>query len=197
MSRWKKDEVFRRQAKKEGYRSRAAFKLLEIEARFRIFTDAKRIVDLCSAPGSWLQVAQELCKSPDSIIVGVDIARIQPIPRTQIIQGSIDDPEIAPRILGLLEQPAHVVLSDCSPKLSGNKRLDRERQLWQATLSLQLALQLLAKGGNFVTKIFQSGETKGFISKVQSTFQFVKTFKPKSSFQRSPEMYLIAKGFQG
>lgn len=197
INKWQKEEVFRRRARKEGYRSRAAFKLLEIEARFNIFKAATRVVDLCSAPGSWLQVACELCSEPDSIIIGVDIARIRVLPRVQLIKGSIEDPEIGPKILERLGELAHVVLSDCSPKLSGNKTLDRERQLWQATCSFELALQLLAKNGNFVTKLFQSDESRKFISRVRSRFQFVKTFKPKSSFQRSPEMYLVAKGFQG
>lgn len=196
MSKWKKDEVFRRRAKKEGYRSRAAFKLLEIEKRFQIFKTAKRVVDLCSAPGSWLQVAKELCSQPDSIILGVDIVRVRAIPDVQILQGSIDDAKIVSTILERLIQPADVVLSDCSPKLTGNKSLDRERQFWQATRSYHLALQLLAKNGNFVTKLFQSDEAKEFITEVQNEFQFVKSFKPKSSFQRSPEMYLVAKGFR-
>jgi 23S rRNA (uridine2552-2'-O)-methyltransferase len=197
VSRWKKDEVFRKRARKEGYRSRAAFKLLEIENRFHIFKAAKHIVDLCSAPGSWLQVAQELCRQPDSIIIGVDVVHVRAIPRVQILQCSIDDPEILSTILKQLGQPADVVLSDCSPKLSGNKTLDRERQLWQANCSYRIALQLLAKGGNFVTKIFQSEEAKEFIAEVQDKFQFVKSYKPSSSFQRSPEMYLVAKGFLG
>ncbi|MDO8056642.1 MAG: RlmE family RNA methyltransferase [Candidatus Hermodarchaeota archaeon] len=197
MSKWKRDEVFRRRAKNEGYRSRAAFKLIEIEKRFQIFETAKRVVDLCSAPGSWLQVAKDLCSQPDNIILGVDIVRIRAIPDVQILQGSIDDPKIVSVILERLIQPADVVLSDCSPKLTGNKSLDRERQLWQATCSYRLALQLLAKNGNFVTKLFQSDEAKEFITEVQNEFQFVKSFKPKSSFQRSPEMYLVAKGFRG
>ena len=195
MTEWKRDEIFRRRAKERGYRSRAAFKLVEIEKRFQIFKTAKRVVDLCSAPGSWLQVAKEMCSQPNSIILGVDVVRIRALPDVQILQSSIDDPKIVSTILERLIQPADVVLSDCSPKLTGNKSLDRERQLWQATRSYQLALQLLAKNGNFVTKLFQSDEAKDFIDEVQNKFQFVKSFKPKSSFQRSPEMYLVAKGF--
>ena len=197
MSRWKKDEAFRKRARKEGYRSRAAFKLLEIEKRFHIFKAAKIIVDLCSAPGSWLQVAQELCHQPDSIIIGVDVVRVRAIPQVQILQGSIDDPEILSTISERLGQAADLVLSDCSPKLSGNKTLDRERQLWQANCSYRAALQLLAKNGNFVTKLFQSDEANEFTAEVQEKFQFVKSYKPTSSFQRSPEMYLVAKGFLG
>jgi 23S rRNA (uridine2552-2'-O)-methyltransferase len=197
VKKWQKDEVFRRRAKKEGYRSRAAYKLLEIEDRFNIFKAATRIVDLCCAPGSWLQVARELCSDSDSIVIGVDIVRIRAIPQIHIIQGSIDDPKIVSRILEQLGQPAHVVLSDCSPKLTGNKTLDRDRQLWQATCSFQLALKLLVKNGNFVTKMFQSEETKKFTTAVQERFQFVKSFKPKASFPQSPEMYLVAKGFRG
>lgn len=197
MSDWKKNEIFRKQARKAGYRSRAAFKLQEIDNRFGIFKHATRIVDLCSAPGSWLQIVKERCASSESQIVGIDIAYVKPIQGVKIIKGSINNSELVSEILEGLGNPAHVVLSDCSPKLTGNKVVDRERQLWQAMLSLQLALQLLGKNGHFVTKIFQSGEIQDYITEVKGHFKSVKTFKPTSSFKRSPEMYLIAKGFRG
>ena len=196
MKRWKRNEVYRKQARKAGYRSRAAFKILEIDKRFDIFKDAIRVVDLCSAPGSWLQVVKERCVSPETVIVGIDIAYVKPIPGVHIIQRSVESPDLVTRLLELLHKPAHVVLSDCSPKLSGSKSLDKERQLWLAQLSFQLATRILEKKGNFVTKIFQSDEFRDFILQTKDHFHSVKTYKPKSSFQRSPEMYLIAKGFR-
>jgi len=197
MAKWKKDEAYRKRAREAGYRSRAAFKLLEIEEQFSIFKHAKRIVDFCSAPGSWLQVIKECCKIPDCSIVGIDINYIQPLSGVHLIRSSIDDPKLKSQILELLQKPANLVLSDCSPKLTGSKAVDKERQLWQAKMSLHLALQLLEKDGHFVTKIFQSGEFRDFITHVKQYFNVVKTFKPNSSFQRSPEMYVIAKYFQG
>jgi len=197
MSTWKKNEAFRKRARKAGYRSRAAFKLLEIEQKFGILRKAKRIVDLCSAPGSWLQVAKEKCNQNDYKIVGVDLIFIRPIDGVNIIQASIEEPDLVSQILEQLTLPAHVVLSDCSPKLTGKKALDRERQLWQAKLSLQIAVQLLEKRGHFVTKVFQTSEFQEFITQVKGYFKSVKSFKPKSSLKRSPEMYLIAKEFEG
>ncbi len=197
MPHWKKDEIFRKQAREAGYRSRAAFKLIEIENRYHILKNAKRVVDLCSAPGSWLQVVKEHCKHLEGEIIGVDIAPIKPIPGVKIIQSSIDSPELVSSIMAILKKPAQVVLSDCSPKLTGNKTVDRERQLWHAQLSLQHAFNLLERTGHFVTKIFQSAEFQTFISRARQYFNSVKTFKPKSSFKRSPEMYLIAKSFRG
>jgi 23S rRNA (uridine2552-2'-O)-methyltransferase len=197
MGKWKKDEAYRKRARKAGYRSRAAFKLLEIEQKFSIFKHTKRIVDFCSAPGSWLQVIREYCNTPDCSIIGIDTNYVRPLSGVHLIRSSIENPTLKAQIFDLLQKPANLVLSDCSPKLTGNKAVDRERQLWQAKTSLQLAIQLLEKDGHFVTKVFQSSELREFITSVQNYFDFVKTFKPKSSFQRSPEMYLIAKHFQG
>ncbi len=197
MSTWKKNETFRKQARKAGYRSRAAFKLLEIEQKFGILRKANRIVDLCSAPGSWLQVAKEKCNQSSYEIVGVDLNYIRPIEGVSIIQASIEESDLVSQISEQLTRPAHVVLSDCSPKLTGKKTLDRERQLWQARLSLQIAVQLLEKGGHFVTKVFQASEFQEFITQVKGYFKSVKSYKPKSSLKRSPEMYLIAKEFEG
>jgi 23S rRNA (uridine2552-2'-O)-methyltransferase len=197
LTRWKKDEVYRKQARKAGYRSRAAYKLLEIDNRFEIFKQATRIVDLCSAPGSWLQVVKERCDDSEAVIIGIDMVYVKPITGVTIIQNSLESPDLIHQILQLLEKPAELVLSDCSPKLSGNKSLDRERQLWLAKLSFQLATKLLEKNGHFVTKVFQSDEFRDFISLARSAFRSVKTYKPQSSFKRSPEMYLIAKGFRG
>jgi 23S rRNA (uridine2552-2'-O)-methyltransferase len=197
MKRWKKNEVYRKQARKVGFRSRAAFKLLEIDKRFEILKRANRIIDICSAPGSWLQVIKERCDDPDTVIVGIDIAYLKPIPGVHILQSSIEAPELDTQLTELLKKPAQVILSDCSPKLSGSKSLDRERQLWLAQLSFSLAKRFLAKNGHFVTKVFQSDEFRNFIMEIKKHFLSVKTFKPQSSFKRSPEMYLIAKGFKG
>ncbi|MFX1319490.1 MAG: RlmE family RNA methyltransferase [Promethearchaeota archaeon] len=197
MTRWKKDEVYRRQARKAGYRSRAAFKLLEIDDRFEIFKDTTRIVDLCCAPGSWLQVIKERCDVSKTSIIGIDIVYVKPIPGVNIIQSCLEAPELANQVLGVLEKPAQVVLSDCAPKLSGNKSLDRERQLWLAKLSFQFATKLLEREGRFVTKVFQSDEFRDFVLMTRKSFRLVKTYKPQASFKRSPEIYLVAKGFSG
>ena len=175
-----------------GYRSRAAFKLIEIEKQFSILRHARRIVDLCAAPGSWLQVVSEFCKGANCRIVGVDLAYIKPIERVEIIRESIEEPKLVSQIFDRLEGRADVVLSDCSPKLTGNKTLDRERQSWLVNRSIEFALQLLKQNGNFVTKVFHSGQFLTIKKKIEQNFESVKSYKPKSSFKKSPEMYIIA-----
>ncbi|MFX1564536.1 MAG: RlmE family RNA methyltransferase [Promethearchaeota archaeon] len=197
MSRWKRDETYRKRAQEMGYRSRAGFKILEMDNRFEILKNAHRVVDLCCAPGSWLQVVRERCDNPESVIVGVDLTYVRPIQGVRIIQESIESPDLIQQLRDTLQKPADVVLSDCAPKLSGSKSLDRERQLWLAKLSFKLATELLERKGNFVTKVFQSDAFRDFTIRVKECFKLVKTYKPKSSFKRSPEMYLIAKGYRG
>ena len=197
MSRWNRGEVYRRQAKATGYRSRAAFKLLEIEKRFGVLRHARRVIDLCCAPGGWLQVVVQFCGMSDCRIVGVDVVHVKPIEGVELVQTSIDAPDLVSRMLERLGGPATVVLSDCSPKLTGNKTVDRERQVWQAQTSLGLALKLLDRNGHFVAKIFDSDQARRLEAQTRRLFQSVRTFKPKASFKSSPEMYLVAKGFLG
>jgi len=180
-----------------GYRSRAAFKLKEIENRFFILKSAQRIVDLCCAPGSWIQVIVESCKVPNCRIVGIDKVYVKPVSGAEIIQSDIDAQNLSSKILATLGGPANVVLSDCSPKLTGNKLLDRERQLWLAQISFNLASEILGKDGHFVTKVFHSAHLQELEIRLKSIFRTVKSFKPKSSFKRSPEMYIVAKKFCG
>ncbi len=196
MSRWDRREHFRRQARERGYRARAAYKLLEIEKRFKILQGAKRVVDLCCAPGSWLQVVTQHCKETDAKIIGVDTAPTKPVKDEKLIKCSIDTPDLASRIREQLDGLADLVLSDCSPKLSGNKTLDRERQWYLAKKSFELAREILIQRGHFVTKIFQSEHTQDLVLAAKSCFDFVRIFKPKASLQRSPEIYLIAKYFR-
>ena len=197
MSRWNRGETYRRQAKATGYRSRAAFKLLEIEKRFGVLRHAHKVIDLCCAPGGWLQVVTQFCGVSDCQIVGVDVAYVKPIEGVELIQISIDAPDLATRMLERLGGLATVVLSDCSPKLTGNKTVDRERQVWQAQTSLGLALKLLDRNGHFVTKVFDSNQARKLEAQTRKLFQSVRTFKPKASFKSSPETYLVAKGFLG
>ncbi len=196
MGTWDRHEPYRKRARKSGYRSRAAFKLLEIEKHFHILQGAQRVVDLCCGPGSWLQVVQQIC-SQDCHIIGIDSVKIQPLQGVEIIQYPIDDPELVPLLLAKFGSLVNVVLSDCAPKLTGSKTLDRQQQLFLAETSLLVAQQLLEKKGHFVSKLFQSEQFKAYEIRLKRTFDFVKSFKPKSSFKRSPEMYFIAKGFKG
>jgi 23S rRNA (uridine2552-2'-O)-methyltransferase len=127
--------------------------------------------------------------------VGVDVAYVEPIEGVELMQTSIDAPDLVSRMLERLGGPATVVLSDCSPKLTGNKTVDWERQVWQAQTCLGLALKLLDRNGHFVTKVFDSNQARKLEAQTRKLFQSVRTFKPKASFKSSPEMYLVAKGF--
>jgi 23S rRNA (uridine2552-2'-O)-methyltransferase len=153
-------------------------------------------VDLCCGPGSWLQVVQQIC-SQDCQIIGIDSVNIQPLEGVEFIQCTIDDPKLVPLLRKKFGSPINVVLSDCAPKLTGSKTLDRQQQLFLAETSLSVAKQLLEKKGHFVSKLFQSEQFKEYEKRLRQIFDFVKSFKPKSSFKRSPEMYFIAKGFKG
>jgi 23S rRNA (uridine2552-2'-O)-methyltransferase len=129
--------------------------------------------------------------------VGVDTTYVRSIEGVDLIQTSIDSPDLVSQILERLGGRATVILSDCSPKLSGNKTLDRERQVWLAQTSLDLALQLLHRNGHFVTKVFDSNQARKLEAHSRKLFQSVKSFKPKASFKSSPELYLVAKGYLG
>jgi len=194
---WDHGETYRKRAKASGYRSRAAFKLIEIEKRFGVLCNARKVVDLCCAPGGWLQVVADLCGKSDCRIVGVDLVPVKPIEGVEIMQASIDAPDLPSRIVERLAGRATVVLSDCSPKLTGNKTVDRERQIWQAQTSLDIGLKVLDRDGRFVAKVFESNQARQLEARVRRLFQSVRIFKPKASFKSSPEMYLIAKGFLG
>jgi len=195
VTRWRRNESYRRRARAEGYRSRAAYKLLEIERRFGILRGARRVVDLCCAPGSWMQVVTRVC--PNCRIVGVDVAYVVPLEGVEIIRNSIEEPSLISEIIEKLGGLADVVLSDCSPKLTGSKILDVERQGWLVRISLELAVKILQREGRFVAKVLQSKGTQELISLARIYFDYVRLFKPEASFKGSREMYLIARGFRG
>ncbi|NHI94039.1 MAG: RlmE family RNA methyltransferase [Candidatus Lokiarchaeota archaeon] len=190
----KKDEFYKK-AKSEKLSSRAAFKLLEMK-NFGIFSkDIKVAIDICAHPGSWIEVL--LREIPNiELIIGIDIQNIKlNSPKVIFIKGDISNEELKTKIDEILGNKfADLVVSDCSPKLSGDKYLDHNRQLYLAEKSLELALIYLKSKGNAVFKFFQGINENEFITKVKKEFIKIKRFKPKSSLKSSSEMYLI--GFQ-
>ncbi|MGQ4834067.1 MAG: RlmE family RNA methyltransferase [Candidatus Asgardarchaeia archaeon] len=182
-----------RAAKKSGYRSRAAYKLLQIQKRFKILRPGSVVLDLCCSPGSWLQVIRRFV-GERGIVVGVDLVKVPKLNGVLFIQADIYDSDIVKKIVQLSNREKFdVVLSDCSPKLSGVKDLDNFRQIALAERSLEIALSLLKKNGTFVTKVFQGQEFEKYSKKVKDSFLKVFFFKPFASRQKSPEMYIIAK----
>lgn len=196
MSRWiheRKNDYFHQLAKEEGYRSRAAFKLKQIDDKFRIFKDAEKVLDLGAAPGGWLQVASERI-DPEGLVLGVDLEEIQPlwVENIATLRGDIRDPYVQEQVFNLLNGEADVVLSDMAPDLTGQWDLDQYRQIYLARIALQIAYKLLKAEGWLVVKIFQGGEHIRYIKQVKQVFKYVKNYKPRASRKGSAERYIVA-----
>jgi len=188
---------FFKKAKQDGYRSRAAYKLVELQQRFRLITSGNRVVDLGAAPGGWLQVAAKLI-GPNGKIVGVDVQPIQPFQERNIVllQGDILTGDIQVRIKELLGGMAHCVLSDMAPKLSGIRDTDMARCQELNRLALQVARLLLRPGGVLLVKSFVSEDLQTYSAELKNYFATVQRTKPEASRQGSSEFYFYAKGYQ-
>jgi len=193
LSRRKDYYYFR--ARKEGYRSRAAYKLKEIATRFDIFRGVNAVLDLCCSPGGWLQVAKEYL-GDKGVVIGVDLSEIERMNGVIFIKGDIQDEKIVHEILRVTNK-VDLVLSDCSPKVSGIWSLDHERQLQLARASLSIAKMLLREGGSLVLKVFQGAGYESLLDEVRLSFKKVYTTKPSASRKQSAEMYVVAKYFKG
>lgn len=194
--RWqveKKKEHYYKSAKKEKYRSRASYKLLQLNKKFKIIKSRDYVVDLGAAPGGWSQVALDLV-GEDGKVVAVDLQRIKPFDEENFIQitGDFTDPEVIKRIEDSLEWNADVVMSDASPKLTGIKDIDQLKYIDIAENALKISDTILKIGGNFVIKAFQGEGYEELLKKIKTKFKIVKTTKPPSSKKGSMEMYIIA-----
>jgi 23S rRNA (uridine2552-2'-O)-methyltransferase len=192
---WRKlqhKERFFRRAKEEGYRSRAAYKLIQINERHKIIRPGDFVLDLGSAPGGWSQVAIELA-GPTGKVVAVDVVPMEPIPGVDFVQGDMADHELSKRIASIAPQ-FDVVLSDAAPKVSGVRIRDHVRSIALAEMALRLALNLLRPGGNLVVKVFEGEDLPAFLLKVRRAFRTVKPYSPPASRRESSEVYIVAKG---
>lgn len=193
MRRRKRDPYYRK-AKAGGYRSRAAYKLLQIQARFDLIRPGDTVVDLGAAPGGWSQVARELGAHR---VVAVDRVRMPPIEGVAFAQGDVDDEAVLERLAAEVGASADVVLSDMSPKLSGNRSLDHARSLDLAERSLSVARRVLREGGHVATKVFEGEGYPSLRRRARGEFARVKGFSPPASPRGSAEIYLVAKGWRG
>ena len=182
------------EAKTKGYRSRAAFKLREIDDRFHLIRRGARVVDLGCAPGGWLQIAVE--RGARSV-VGVDLLEVDPLPGAIIIQQDFTDPACGDRLIALLGGTPDVVMSDMAPNTTGHRQTDHLRIVGLIEAAAEFALQVLEPGGVFVTKAFQGGETGNLLTMLKQNFALVRHVKPKASRAESSELYLLATGFKG
>lgn len=189
------NDPFSAKARAMGYRSRAAFKLTEIDDRFRLLRPGAKVIDLGCAPGGWVQVALQ---RRAGAVVGVDLLPIEPPLQgdAQILQMDFTDPACAPKLLELLGGAPDVVLSDMAPNTVGHKQTDHLRIMNLIELAAHFAIEVLKPGGAFVTKAFQGGETAAVIALLKKHFAEVRMVKPKASRAESSEVYFVATGFR-
>lgn len=191
-SQWGRDKVHLR-AKHEGYRSRAAYKLLEIQRRFNVIRRSDNIIDLGAAPGSWLQVIRGLT---DGKVLGIDLSPIPPMENVEIITGDLTDPAVKVQAQNLLET-VNIVVSDASPKLSGHRSYDQARAITLGTESLRFACTVLKPGGNFIVKSFQGTDFLDLLQEVRRHFHSVRACNVQATRKGSTEIYIVAKNFRG
>lgn len=194
---YKPQDRFFKKAKQEGYRSRAAYKLIELQQRFHLINAGDKVVDLGAAPGGWLQVAAKLVGANGKVI-GVDLQPIQPFHERNIVllQGDVLTGETQTRIKELIGGLAHCVLSDMAPKLSGIRDADMARCQELNLLALQVAKELLRPGGVLLVKSFVSEDLQNYSAELKNYFATVQRTKPEASRQGSSEFYFYAKGYQ-
>jgi len=189
------NDPFSARARAMGYRSRAAFKLTEIDERFRLLKRDARVIDLGCAPGGWVQVALQRGAGR---VVGVDLLPIDPpLSDAEIVQMDFTDPDCPAKLLDLLGGKPDVVLSDMAPNTVGHKQTDHLRIMNLIELAADFAIEVLKPGGAFVTKAFQGGETAAVIALLKKHFADVRMVKPKASRAESSEVYFVATGFKG
>ena len=187
------NDPFSAQARAHGYRSRAAYKLIELDDRFRLLKPGARVIDLGLAPGGWTQVALERGVTQ---IVGVDLLPVDPLPPAQMVQMDFTDPACGPLLIEMLGGAPDLVMSDMAPNTVGHRQTDHLRIVGLIEAAADFAIEVLKPGGVFVAKAFQGGETAQVIALLKRHFADVKTVKPKASRADSSELYLVATGFR-
>lgn len=188
-------DAYYRKAKAGGYRSRAVYKLLQIQDRFHLIHAGDVVVDLGAAPGGWSQLAREL--AVEGRVVAVDQNTVAPLEGVTFLRGDLMEDALLPALSQEIGGQADVVLSDASPKLSGNRTLDHARSVDLAARSFFLASRLLRTGGQFATKVFQGEAYPALRRQVNRAFRQAKGFTPPASPARSAEIYLVGKGWRG
>ena len=183
-------------AKRLGYRSRAAFKLAEIDDKYKFLKPGGRVVDLGAAPGGWVQVALERVGAKGRV-VGIDLQEIEPIAGAELLVGDFLDEDAPDRLRTLLDGPADVVLSDMAAPSTGHAATDHLRIMALAEAALDFALEVLAPGGTFVAKVLQGGSERGLLETMRRNFTKVAHVKPPASRKDSAELYVVATGFRG
>jgi len=189
------NDPYVQKAKAAGYRSRAAYKLIEIDDKFKILKPGLHVVDLGAAPGGWTQVAVERIGST-GFVVGIDLTPLDPIAGATLICADFTDLQVQKELKKTLKGPVHVVLSDMAAPSTGHPQTDHLRIMALAEEAFVFAQEVLEKGGVFVAKVLQGGTEKELLSLLKRHFEKVMHFKPPSSRSDSAEIYVIAIGFR-
>ncbi len=187
------NDPYVRAAKEQGWRSRAAFKLIEIDDRFHLIGKGAKVVDLGAAPGGWAQVA---VKRGAAKVVGVDLLPMDSVSGATILQGDFMDDAMPGQLAELLGGKADLVLSDMAPNTTGHNATDHLRIMALADLALHFAVEMLADGGGFVAKVFQGGSERAMLDRMKRSFASVRHAKPPASRKESSELYVVATGFR-
>lgn len=188
------EDEFVKRSQAEGYRSRAVYKLKEIDEKDRLLKPGITVVDLGAAPGGWSQVAADRV-GDQGIVVALDVLPMDPLPGVEVLQGDFREQEVLDHLLSVLDRPANLVLSDMSPNISGMKTVDQPKAMYLAELTLELAHKVLLRGGSMVVKVFHGEGFDAFLKEVRDSFQRVVVRKPKASRPRSREVYVVARNY--
>jgi len=180
-------------ARREGYRSRASYKLLELDRRHRILASGQRVVDLGAAPGGWSQVAAERV-GPQGRVWACDLLPMEPIPGVWFLQGDFTEAPVLAALRAAVADPVDVVISDMAPNISGLRSVDQPRAIYLVELALEFAAEFLKPGGIWVAKVFQGEGSDALLRSVRARFRQVRVCKPEASRAESREVYWVAEG---
>jgi 23S rRNA (uridine2552-2'-O)-methyltransferase len=180
-------------AKSLGYRSRAAFKLVELDQKFRFLKKGARVLDLGAAPGGWSQVAV----AKGASVVAADVLEIESIPGVTFFQADLTDPDVPAMLKAALNGPADVVMTDMAAPTTGHRATDHIRTIALVEIALEVAEDTLRPGGTFVGKVFQGGSSSELLGRLKKNFRDVKHVKPPASRAQSVELYVVAVGYKG
>lgn len=190
------NDPYVREAQKKGYRSRAAFKLIELDDKFQFLKKGARVLDLGAAPGGWSQVALARVGT-DGKVVGADILPMEPIAGVTLFEADLTDVAVPAMLKEAMGGPADVVLTDMAAATTGHRATDHLRTLALFEIALEVAADTLVPGGVFVGKVFRGGAAGDLLARIKKMFRDVKHVKPASSRAESVELYLVATGFRG
>ena len=191
------DDPYVKKSQQDGYRSRASYKLIEINDKDKLFRPAMRVVDLGAAPGGWSPVAAKLVGDHGTIVAS-DILEMAPLPGVRFVQGDFTEQEVYEAILAEIgDEKADLVISDMAPNMSGNSSSDQPQAMYLVELALDMAAQVLRPGGNFLVKVFQGEGFEDYLKTMRAQFGSVVTRKPDASRARSREVYLLGRQYKG